>query len=554
MDKHDEDEVLREVLLDLERARNFERELRRETEGLLAGLKILALEEPGEQTFSALLEALRQSFGYERALVLGLTQTEQAEMQVLACTDARFRQGKWRAQALFQDVLAGRPVAVFDLERVPEWQAQPSSWHECCRSALLIPLHGLSQKAILVATHSELGFFTQQHLKLASQLSLLASQALRQHELVAQWRYQQAFVNLILDAMPAMVYVKDAQNRLILSNQKAEELLEPEQWAHLGAPQLLHAEDHHQERVLEELLLNRQGQKQWFQTTLKSFMSPEQEPFILGVSTDITLRKEAEQVLEDANFQLQQAMLTAKQANDAKSRFLATISHELRTPMNAILGFAKIVLSRSGQVISGKNQLFVQRIYDNAKKLLELINELLDLSRIEAGQMDCRKETFELVPLLEEILATHDVLIEQKDLKLLCRGFDAELWLETDRDKLRQIIVNLLSNAVKFTSWGQIALSLESDEDRRPLSLSISDTGIGISEEKLESIFEPFYQVESDTRRSYGGSGLGLAITRELCELLEFELSVDSQVGQGSCFTIHFQMAGAKQELQSSAR
>lgn len=521
-------EYLREVLLDLERARNFERDMRRESESLLAGLQIMALDESGEQMFARLLEALRKIFFYEEAFVLELTQ--QQHMRVMAATHKRYQEAHWVSCEIFSKALLGEPLAIFNTQLLPDWTSQPTSLRENCRSLLLIPLKGLQQEALLVATHSEIGFFSQHHLSSASRFALLASQALRQSELKEQLHYQQEFNRMILNSLPALVYVQNEQHNVVLANQKAQSMLEAQQLTHHLLSQKIEEQE---ELVLENQMQTKAGQLRWFHTALKKLRGPNQEHYILGVSTDITLRKEMESTLE-------KALLSAELANQAKSSFLATMSHELRTPMNAILGFSKILLKRQNNLSAEKNKLFIERIYDNARHLLKLINEILDLSRIEAGEMDYQESCFDLTSLLQGTLDIFEVLAENKQLKLVVQGLEPDIYLRSDRDKLRQIVINLLSNAIKFTHQGEILLRLTVNAEKKPLTITLEDTGIGITQENLDTIFEPFYQVDSGTQRVYPGTGLGLSITQSLCQLLSIELNVESTIGIGTRFQLSF--------------
>jgi len=223
-------------------------------------------------------------------------------------------------------------------------------------------------------------------------------------------------------------------------------------------------------------------------------------------------------------------------ANRHKSTFLANMSHELRTPMNAIIGFNRLVMRRCKEILPTKQYENLGKIGVSADHLLMLINTVLDLSKIEAGRMEVHASDFELAPLLEGCARTAEPLLNGTSVQLV-KNMEAALpVIFSDQDKLRQIVLNLLSNAAKFTEQGRIDLAAKREEDE--VSISISDSGIGIPAEQLPSIFEEFTQVDASTTRRHAGTGLGLAISRRLARLLGGSIDVESEVGVGSRFTV----------------
>ena len=223
-------------------------------------------------------------------------------------------------------------------------------------------------------------------------------------------------------------------------------------------------------------------------------------------------------------------------ANRHKSAFLANMSHELRTPMNAIIGFNRLVMRRCKDILPRKHYENLGKIGVSADHLLMLINTILDLSKIEAGRMDVRPSEFELAPLLDVCSRTVEPLLDGKKVELVKEipgGFPA---MCTDQDKVRQIVLNFLSNAAKFTERGRIVLAARSDGDE--VSISVSDTGIGIPADQLPRIFEEFAQVDDSTTRRHVGTGLGLAISQRLAGLLDGRVEVKSEPGVGSTFTV----------------
>jgi signal transduction histidine kinase len=243
--------------------------------------------------------------------------------------------------------------------------------------------------------------------------------------------------------------------------------------------------------------------------------------------------------LRKTNEALEAAREVAEEASKLKSQFLAVISHELRTPLNAIMGYTQLMMVGAVDT-PDEQQQYLQRIFANSEDLFTLINEVLDLSKIEAGRMELVNVPFDLARCMDEIIAKNRVLAEQKGLSLHYET-DTRIPAVTvgDENRFRQIVTNLLSNAVKFTETGSIRVILEPiSGETRQLQIAVKDTGIGIPAEMQEMIFDEFRQADSSARRAYGGTGLGLAIVRKLCTLMGGSVRVESQVGVGSTFYV----------------
>lgn len=236
-------------------------------------------------------------------------------------------------------------------------------------------------------------------------------------------------------------------------------------------------------------------------------------------------------------------------ASRAKSEFLANMSHELRTPLNAIIGYTEL-LEEDAQLDQNDEYLpDLERIKQAGHHLLDLINDILDISKIESGRMDLHIEEISIPVFLEEVEHTVEVLIADKHNRYE-QSYDPQLrFFESDPKRLRQILLNLLSNAAKFTDEGTIRLSVEEwvdPQNKQWIEFHVSDTGIGMNEEQQSKIFDKFTQADSSSTRKYGGTGLGLAITRELCQLMDGDIFVKSTEGVGSTFTVRLPLRAKK--------
>ncbi|NJR50776.1 MAG: GAF domain-containing protein [Leptolyngbyaceae cyanobacterium CSU_1_3] len=242
------------------------------------------------------------------------------------------------------------------------------------------------------------------------------------------------------------------------------------------------------------------------------------------------------QALESQRQQIQRQNLKLVEAAQLKSQFIATMSHELRTPMNAIMGFSQLLL-RQQQQLTGSQAEMVNRILNNGKNLLSLINDILDLSKIEAGRLDLKLERFNLLELVGATTSELRSLADQKNLVLQTELQAKNPFILNDSARLRQVLVNLLSNAIKFTDEGMIRVQvLEVNPDR--ISITVQDTGIGIAQDNIPKIFEEFRQLDQTITRRHPGTGLGLAITRWLVQMMDGSIRVDSQIGVGTAFRV----------------
>jgi signal transduction histidine kinase len=228
-----------------------------------------------------------------------------------------------------------------------------------------------------------------------------------------------------------------------------------------------------------------------------------------------------------------------EQASEHKSQFLASMSHELRTPLNAIIGLTEMLVTNAARFGTEKAQEPLRRVNAAGTHLLGLINQVLDLSKIEAGKLELNPQTIELAPLIDEIIGTARQLAEQNKNRLVVEAQDHLGQLIVDPMRLRQILLNLLSNACKFTKQGEVKLvARKVTNGRQWVELSVCDTGIGMTPEQQAKLFEEFSQADATTAQKFGGTGLGLAITRKLARMMGGDVTVASEPGKGSMFTV----------------
>jgi signal transduction histidine kinase len=260
--------------------------------------------------------------------------------------------------------------------------------------------------------------------------------------------------------------------------------------------------------------------------------------FAIGLVSVAVVRRHLA-VRATAGQAMREARDAAEAASRAKSDFLARMSHELRTPLNSVIGFANVVLRQRGEALGADGRTYVERIRDNGMHLLLMIDDLLDVARIEVGRVKLDPRQVAVDALAAEVVGSFEEEARRRGLSLRAELPAAPACVEADPARLRQVLVNLVGNALKFTREGGVTVRVVADPvTGRAGRVEVADTGVGIPPERQRAVFEAFEQADTSTAREFGGTGLGLAISRSLCELMGFRLGLESMVGAGSTFTV----------------
>jgi len=350
---------------------------------------------------------------------------------------------------------------------------------------------------------------------------------------------------VIIDDMPHMISVKDAETRRYLfCNPECDKVLGPNA---VGRTNFDVLDQHVAERIeaeetalidvggvtiVETIVKDREGHS-WVMRTKKFLVSkPGGRTYLVTVSEDVSEKHERAR-------QLDEALTAADNANAAKSAFLATVSHEVRTPLNGILGMAQ-AMAADGLPPEFSDKLRI--IQDSGKTLLSILNHILDFSKIEAGKVELEDSEFDLGALISGVYAPFANLAKEKGIGFYLEiDREAEGYYRGDPVRVSQILYNIVSNSVKFTQEG--AVRLHASRPQCDLIIHITDTGVGIAQDRVESMFDKFTQADSSTTRHFGGTGLGLSICRELCHLMGGRIGVTSELGKGSVFEVSLPLA-----------
>jgi PAS domain S-box-containing protein len=295
--------------------------------------------------------------------------------------------------------------------------------------------------------------------------------------------------------------------------------------------------------ALAGTILSEQGELMWVVTILHDLTEALEKARLYEqlkeASAELERKvQEATAELAEQNELLRRQHIALEQASALKSQFLANMSHEFRTPLNAILGYTHMLLHGVSGSISDAQRKSLTRIDSNSRHLLALINDILDITRIEAGRMPLNLTTFAIPELVDEVMSELEPIIKRSNLVVSARVAARVPQIKSDRQKVKQIVLNLLSNALKFTPQGAVTIRASYDARTRMVHIAVRDTGVGIPYEDQGKVFEDFRQLDSSPARGYGGTGLGLSICRRLSQMLGGSIDLSSEPGRGSMFTL----------------
>lgn len=561
-------EQLNEMLLDVVHAQEKAEERLREAENLLSGLSVLNLSLDSGRAMQYTVTLLRGQLDYEHAFLLSVESDN--SLSVLSSTSSIFDKTVWHPQQFFSKVLDGATIPVFDVSLIPEWAEQGSL--EGVVSALHIPLRTGHSGAVLVCTHSERGFFTQRHADIAQRFSVLATQSLLIAELLEELRQERDTleqrvdertreITAILDVQPDTIFqisdegvIKDCRKsegvdlhiapEEFIGRNMAEFI--PEQITNKYLAATLLANKTEEVQVIEYDLVIR-GNKYSYEARL-AVSKGASDNFVFV--RDITHRKKAEKELrferselalrvEERTTELQTMNAELQRAVEAKDKFLATVTHELRTPLNVILGATEAMEDNIYGPLNTNQLQSVGRISQSGYQLLELINDILDVARIDSEQLALNIKPTNVTSVCQSCVEMIGEVARGRNINVEFESCKSTVSAMVDELRLRQILMNLLGNAVKFTDeGGSVGSKLNFDSENETLSIAIWDTGIGIAEENVDKLFKHFVQLDSGLSRQYQGSGLGLALVRRLAIMHGGDVSVKSELGVGSTFTV----------------
>jgi PAS domain S-box-containing protein len=398
----------------------------------------------------------------------------------------------------------------------------------------------------------------------------------RLRETEAEMRVERDRLNLIIDSVADPILVTDVGGAIIMMNDPAERQFTPPKGAPEEAVLRVGANDAHFSSFVANLLFSGETMRYRGDISLTDPLTGRTNPFeavagkilsehgeLIGVVTILHDKAEAlererlyEQLklasseLEDKvaeataelvrqNELLRRQHIQLEQASALKSQFLANMSHEFRTPLNAILGYTSMLLQGvGGAEMSPLHKRNLARVDSNARHLMGLINDILDISRIEAGKMPLHATEFKIADLISEVMAEAEPLIARTKLKVETDVAASASKVFADRQKVKQIVLNLLSNALKFTPDGSVSVVARYRPSADEISIAVVDTGIGIAPADQEKVFEDFQQADNSPTRQYTGAGLGLSICRRLADMMDGRITLQSQVGKGSTFTL----------------
>jgi CheY-like chemotaxis protein/nitrogen-specific signal transduction histidine kinase len=540
-----ESEKLQETLLDLLRSQERECQLREENSAILAGISAMAGANNKRQVFNSLLSVLRKYIGFEHALAL-TRDDETGPLRELVTTCGVFESSSWTIDRTFVRCINGESIALFSPKDVTEFKGVSPKILAYCNSALMTGVKVSSGDAVLLFVHSEKGQFTPQCRRVLDRFRPLLERA------IIDIDYRERLQSLVTARTQELTHSQ--QRFKDFAKTVGDWFWEVDtdyQFTYISSPHLAnHVIDDTnildifgEQSELRTKLLEQLKSKKTFEDI--EWKLPEDEggvwitlsgtPYFnkqgkllgyRGTAKDITNRKQ--RLVE-----LQLARKQAETANNAKSEFLAMMSHEIRTPLNAVLGLMDTLVD-SG--LDNKQMEWVSQMEQSAQLLLTIINDILDLSRIESGKFELFNTDIRIADSVNLVVNQLNEQAKRKNITLMTE-IDASVpdSMLGDKNRITQVMFNLIGNAIKFTNVGSVRVSVKAVNNN--VEIAVIDTGIGIAPYAQKTLFNPFIQADGSITRRYGGTGLGLAISMHLIKKMNGNISLDSVLNVGSCFT-----------------
>lgn len=543
-----ESEKLQETLLDLLRSQERECQLREENSAILAGISAMAGANNKRQVFNSLLSVLRKYIGFEHALALTRDdETGPLTELVTTCGVFESESNLWTVDRTFVRCINGESIALFSPKDVTEFKGVSPKILAYCNSALMTGVKVSSGDAILLFVHSKKGQFTPQCRRVLDRFRPLLERA------IIDIDYRERLQSLVTARTQELTHSQ--QRFKDFAKTVGDWFWEVDtnyQFTYISAPHLAnHSIDgtnfldiFGEQSKLRIKLLEQLNSKKAFEDI--EWKLPEHEgglwitlsgtPYFnkqgkllgyRGTAKDITHRKQ--RLVE-----LQLARKQAETANKAKSEFLAMMSHEIRTPLNAVLGLMETLVD-SG--LDKKQMEWVSQMEQSAQLLLTIINDILDLSRIESGKFELFNTDIRIADSVNLVVNQLNEQAKRKNITLMTT-IDSSVpeSMLGDKNRITQVMFNLIGNAIKFTNVGTVRVSVRAVNNT--IEIAVIDTGIGIAPYAQKTLFNPFIQADGSITRRYGGTGLGLAISMHLIKKMNGNISLDSVLNVGSCFTV----------------
>ena len=541
-------EKLQETLLDLQRSQERENQLRIENAAILEGVSAMAGANNKRQVFNSLLEVLRKFIAFDNAIVL-TRDDEASDLQVLMSTVTAFDFSHWQVGSTFSRCINGECIALYSPKDIEEFKNKSTELLNICHSSLITGVKISSGDAMIILMSSEKGHFTSSCRRVLDRFRPLLERAIididyrerlqslvtaRTQELTHSQQRFKDFARTVGDWFWEID--TDYNFSYISASHIANHLIDKDN--------ILRFFDGHED-FKQKFQLRLQQNKSFEDLEWKLFIDEKEQwlsfsgtPYYnkhglllgyRGTVKNISVRKKR-------LFDLQQARQQAETANKAKSQFIAMMSHEIRTPLNAVLGLMDL-LSSSG--LENEQQQWLGQMEQSAHLLLTIINDILDLSRIESGSFELFNSNINFADSITLVKNQLQPEADKKEIILQC-DIDTLIpeYIFADKNRIIQIMFNLIGNAIKFTDIGAVKIIAKKLDAH--IEVSVFDTGIGIAKESQENLFNPFYQADGSITRKYGGTGLGLTISQLLIKKMEGSITLNSELGIGSCFKVIF--------------